>query len=290
MLIALTAASCAGPGYRCPARQVAELAVESRDGVPIVATLVQGRPAAFIVDTGTRTSTISAAAVDRLDLDVSLTHSYLIHAFNGSFIAPAATAGRISLGAAVSRNVQFAVTGDYGPARHGIIVDGLLGADLLSRYDVDLDLARDRIGLYEKAGCAPVPPPADGDRDGLAFDADDDQRIRLRIGVNGQAADALLDSGAQQTILAQAVVMAARVEPIPVSGHDIVATGIDGHPVRLRLFLLASLQIGPVRQQPAEARVADIPDALIGADFLRSHRVWIAYSRGRLFITDAPGA
>ena len=288
--VVLTAASCeeAGSANHCPAQQIASMAVVTERGLPIVEAAIRGRPAVFIIDTGDQISTIAGSAADRLDLEVGIEGRYRINGINGSFVAPATVVNRLLLGKAVIYHVRFAVAGDYGPARDGVVVDGLLGSDLLSRYDVDFNLPSNRIDLYEKSKCTPFPPLARRDKDGLPFHWEDDYQVRLPIRLNGYTADALLDSGAQHTTLTDDILAAAHVRRNSGFGHAVLASGIDGHPVRLHLFSMPSLQVGPVRQQPVEVMVADLPSALIGADFLRSHRVWISYSLSRVFIADAP--
>ena len=259
-------------------------------GLPIAKVSIRGRSAAFIIDTDDQISTIAGTAADRLDLEVGLEGRYWINGINGSFIAPAAVINRLLLGTAVIWHLKFAVAGDYGPARNGVVVDGLLGSDLLSRYDVDFDLPHERIDLYEKSRCKPILASASYAKDELPFRQEDDHLIRLPIALSGHVADALLDSGAQQTMLTNEILTTAHVKRDLGLGHDVVATGIDGHPVRLRLFSVPLLQIGPIRQEPVDVMVADLPSALIGSDFLRAHRVWISYSLSRVFIADAPEA
>ena len=102
-------------------------------------------------------------------------------------------------------------------------VAGLLGADVLAAYDVELDLPNGRMALYTPRDCAGFVPwpgavavPLARTRSGLAF---------VDAVVDGVTVRALLDTGARTTLLARATAASLGISQAALA-HDPQRIGI----------------------------------------------------------------
>ena len=159
---------------------------------------------------------------------------------------------------------------------------GLLGASLLSRFDLDLDVPAGRVSLFLPGDC-PAPPgtilPLELSRANEAF---------IPVRVNGQRLVAQIDTGSRATLLATGTARRLGLD-IPVSANT--APGIDGQRlpvghVRVRL----ALGDGPDAETPVSIAPVqmDQGDMLLGLDVLGRQRVWIGYARRAVSIARLP--
>ncbi|MGI4746475.1 MAG: retroviral-like aspartic protease family protein [Janthinobacterium lividum] len=294
VLLPLFAWGCAGsedgPGG-CVMREVAELPVLNEIGAPIVKAGINGTPVAFIVDSGARVSIIGRTSADALRLPVSFENHHIIIGIGGATFAPDATIGRLSLGEGAARNITFITAGEFGQTFGGLPVVGLFGGDFLANYDVEFDLPAHRIGLYTEQHCgAHFRPWADAFYE-QKFDLNNETEIDLDASLDGHTITLQLDSGAQRTVLdldtgATGGARSTNMADDPKSR----LIGVDGNPVFGHTHRFDTLSIGPERFASIRLNVADVPKSLLGADFLRSHRVWVSYRHEMLYIHRvAPG-
>jgi predicted aspartyl protease len=178
---------------------------------------------------------------------------------------------------------------------NGRTIDGLIGADVLARFDVDFDLPGGAVRLYRAAACATAPPwstrsvaiPANRTRSGRLF---------VPVRVNGQLLLAMLDSGFSSTTITTRAAARLGVTPAMLAADPAagVTRGIDLSDQPNRWHRFAEVQIaGEVFHNRqvivAELAAADI-DMLIGTDFLAERRLWLAYSATRVFVERPGGA
>lgn len=287
-LLPLFAAACAGPEDQpggCVMREIAELPVLTQTGVPIVKAGINGTPVAFIVDTGARVSVIGRTSADALGLPVSFENHHLIIGIGGATFAPDATISRLSLGDGAARNITFITAGEFGQRIAGLPVVGLFGGDFLANYDVEFDLPAHRIGLYTEQHCgAHFRPWADTFYE-QKFDLNNATEIDFDASLDGRTIALQLDSGAQHMVLdLETGAIGGALPGNMANDSRSRLTGVDGNPVPGRAHRFDSLTIGPEQYQSIRLNVADVPKSLLGADFLRSHRVWVSYPHEMLYI------
>ncbi len=286
LLLALLA-GCAVPEgpTGCVMRQVADLPVLNDRGVPIVRAAINDVPVAFIVDTGARASAIGQREAERLQLPVSLDNHYLVTGIGGSTFAGDVQVRRLSLGNTVARDISFMAVGRFGGSVDGLPVVGLFGADFLVNYNVEFDLPSHRLALYTEQHCGDHIRPWAGSFFEQPFRLTNETEIRFDITVNGRPIDAQLDSGAGATVLdSDDGVAAGATTATTASDRRTVSRGVDGTPVVGHLHRFDSIAIGPEHFGPAVLNVADTGGhTLLGADFLRHHRVWVSYPHEMIY-------
>lgn len=175
-------------------------------------------------------------------------------------------------------------------------VDGILGAGLLSRFDVEIDPEARAMRLHSASGC-------DG---GLVPFAEPYVSVPLRrgpgnllfvpIAIDGVPLMALLDTGSNGgiTLLKPG---ADRLGIVPGAPGEIGMGRLrdwSGRQAEVRVRVAQTVVMGPLRAErvpvalivPAPGAPAPlaVADAILGGAFLLRHRVWISYATGMLHV------
>jgi hypothetical protein len=139
------ARSC-GPLKEVASLPMAVLADESRVSVPLT---INGKPVRLMVDTGAGMSSLTTTAAAALGL--RLRDSGTAHLLNADghplhryYLPRDLKVGRLD-----ARNIPFLQWPTDLPN-----VDGIIGPDLMVRYDVDMDFAADRLTYFSQDHCA----------------------------------------------------------------------------------------------------------------------------------------
>ena len=270
-----------------PPRRV-ELALRDVRNFLLVRATLDGKPATLLVDTGAETSTLTPHAVALLHLRRDPAHGRTIAGVAGTVRADIVRLRDLALaGVVVARALDVAI-GDL-PSLDGLDppVAGLLGADVLARFEVDLDLPAARMALYAPGGCAGYLPwpgaaavPLQKTRSGLAF---------LDAEVDGSRVRALLDTGARTSLLTREAARGLGVTATMLAGDEARGgSGVGPASLTLRRHRFATFGLPGTLEHNVTVNVADLRlpgiDMLLGADFLGRREVWISYATGRLFL------
>jgi predicted aspartyl protease len=295
----------------CKLIQVAEWPVRVERNKLIVDGAINGQNIGVMLDTGTTKSLILRAAAVRLGLPRQKSRRDRMFGVGGETTVEIATVDEFRVGQFVRRNPRMYVAGDQD---FGENVAVLLGEDFLQHVDVEFDLAHRAIRLYEPRDCDGV-SLAHWTRGGAgeveieAFDVARPQ-ILLTIQINGKPVRALLDSGAATSMLSKAD--AARLGVTPETPGVVAigsGTGLGSKSVASWVGPFQSFTIGNETIKDTEIMFADLfKDAeyrvtgshlpikvdgldsmLLGADFLRAHRVMVAHSQRKVYFTYAGG-
>jgi len=281
---------CAAPNS-CPYVSLATMPLETRQNLMFVTAGIDGQPVRLLVDTGAERTVLTGAAVARLRLSHDtqhLTHSFGIGGSSSSWdaIIPGIVLGQTRF------PVEHVAVGDFTIDHvSGPPADGLLGADILLAFDMDIDAAAQRLTLYRIRRCADAAPPWREPAvriNGLETRHD---RLLVPITLDGVAGMAILDTGAQSTTIGMA--MASRLGLSAASlatDQTIMAHGAAPRPLAVHLHQFRELLVGDARiEAPTLAVVPNDPavgDALLGGDFLRDRRVWLSFATRRLFVSS----
>ncbi len=162
------------------------------DGVPVVRVEVApGRLAWFVVDTGATGTTIATTLADRLG--VLSSGRTLVTTIAGSTSVPIGRLGTLRIdGVTVARDLDVAIH-DLRLVRETVAdAEGILGQDVLGRFDYLIDLERGRLVLGW------IEPPRDGVRVPLSWSAD---RPVLHFPGTRNRHALVLDSGANVLVI-----------------------------------------------------------------------------------------
>jgi tetratricopeptide (TPR) repeat protein len=299
LLLVWLAAAAPATASGCTLGKLAELPVTMEGLVPTVPAKVDGVDIKLIADSGAFFSLLTpqAAAKARLRVgDAPLGLPYIV-GIAGSEDVNLATAKEFSLAGATFHRADFLVA---APQLGAEGVDGLLGDNFLSYADVEFDLANGVIRLFKPMECAA--------RTNFAYWTTGEvetaditpathlaNHIVVDVKVNGHDMRAELDSGTPRSFISRT---AARMAGVSVDDPGVKLGGMNGgigHKVfQTWIARFASFAIGDELVKNAMLRIGDADvgsdtsapvQMLIGADFLLSHRVYVANSGRKLYFT-----
>ena len=280
----------------CTVDHQATVALRVNGAVITVPVEVNGITATFIVDTGAQRSVVSEAAVRRLGLARDQWIGTTMRGIGGIDRRPNADPRSLSLGGVplVRRTVKhdtsltvavlpLATAGNQS-------IDGLLGRDFLSLFDLDLDVPAHRIGLYRVDDCAGRFLPWSSDYAAIPIAVPAEQAIIVPVILDGRTLRALLDSGASSSLVAAPGIYKLRLDPtILAADPSGQITGLGSRVLTVHRHQFSELQVGnQTVEMPSlwvePLRLSPIVDMLLGADWLAARRVWISFATRQLFV------
>jgi predicted aspartyl protease len=284
-LLVVTSAAAAD----CGSKASVGLPITFVSDLPVISLMVRNEPVSFILDTGAERTIIAPALAKRLHLRQDRAYPRQLRSLGG-----AVTGGDVELPGLAAAGVALPNFGAWVGADLPPIagVDGLLGADILSRFDVDLDLPHDYVRLYDNPACSPAqvwhqPYTA------IAANRSLHDRLFFKALLDGQPIAAVFDTGARRSVLdTRAAGVAAGAGRMVDAGPAIALHGmggnVEGHMYRFRQLRLAGEQVADPALVVAPLDLEDA-DLLLGVDFLRTRRVWLSYRSHRIYLTTRLG-
>lgn len=254
-----------------------------------VPVAVNGIPGRFILDTGAALTTVTPAAVERFGLALDEWTATTMRGVGGLERRRNANPRSVTIaglpahrrGLAGDRTFRVAALPHSG-------VDGLLGRDFLSIFDLDLDLRGNVLTLTEPTG---HPPAWTAGIDPIPTDNPAEYALNVLAALDGVPMRALLDTGAGRTLvaapgMARLALGLDRLREDPAT----VTSGLGPHTVTMWQHRFGTLRIGTEDWSQPTLLVAPIPivpvaDMLLGADWLLGRRIWISFGTRRLFAT-----
>ncbi len=293
-LLALAACS-AGPARAagCVRHELARLPLRDDAGFLSVEAAVAGHAVRLMLDTGSDAGLILPQAARSLGLEPAPDAEVRLHGTGGSMSAGLVRLPDLALGALHLGDVLVPVGDLPGAPRLRPPVIGFLGGDVLSRFDLDIDIPHAALGLYQVAlpSLACAPPPAWTGPYRTVTLARHGVRLSLAARLDGHPISALLDTGARSRIVSEHTVLG-----LGVSAEQLAAdaggltSGIDLREQPYHWHRFASLTVAGSTALRPVLTVAPLSgpfDMLLGTDWLAGQRAWISYSMDRLFL--APG-
>jgi len=286
-------------------RVTVRLEIASRHAIVTVG--VNDQPASFILDTGAERTMVTVAAVQRLGLALDQWTGTTVMGFGGLVRHQNALPRSLTLGGLALRHptVLRDSTLAVGPLPisnfDGQRIDGLLGRDFLSAFDLSLDIPARRLALYDVRDCQSAFVPWTTPYRVIAALPADRKALVIPTQLDGQWMRTLIDTGAGTSILTAAGIARLGLSPASLATDPAaMAHGVGNRPLPVRLHRFSALDVGGDRTpEPtmlvAPVRVVPIVDLVLGDDWLQSHPVWLSYSTLLVFVQgsaafSSPGA
>lgn len=291
---------------KCQLVRIVEWPVRAGYHRPVVDGEINGQKIGILIDTGAERSLMRRSATTRLGLTRYEVEGARAFGVGGETRLEYVLLDEFKIGRAARKNWRVLVAGEHD---FGDDVGLLLGDDFFSQVDVEFDLANNAVRLYEAKDCEGA-SLAYWTRDPGVVPIEVDREIRLTITINGKPVRAQLDSGTGGSILTR--VEAARLGVTHGSPGVVPAGCVGGlgrNVVDSWIGQFESFAIGDEIIRNPKLRFADLwqhttytetgsrlptqlaglPQMLLGADFLRAHRVLIAHSQRKMYFTYTGG-
>jgi predicted aspartyl protease len=279
------------PATACDYQMRTSVPLDVGHGRPLVDAEVNGDSVRLIVDTGAETTLLTSAAAQRLGVAGTGTPIRLV-GVGGEGTGAATLVHSLVIGELSLRNLPVVVDNDgdseNGPSL-GRVADGILGLDVLSHFDVDLDMPNGRITLYRARACENGKP--DWTLAYATLDAEVSARLHLivPIGLDGRTLSATVDSGSDSTVLADRDMARFGLTPSVLRRDPVIRVrGIAPTLSPIRVHRFDALTIGDLLFLHPQIPVSPLPDfvgdMLLGSDVLRDHRAWLSWGSGRVYV------
>lgn len=290
---AIAQADEAKPG--CQYTQLAELPLNyTGTGLQVTTNgVINGAPAVMLVDTGASGISLSRPLAERLDLQMNMTGEYS-QGIGGLTRVYDARLDEFRVGPAKGAKGWFRVINDTGSTPQ---YDAIAGAPFLLQADLELSLAEKKMRFFRGKDCGKAFLGYwAGDVFEIPFSRrpeDRDRRPHFTIEVNGQEMDAIIDSGASNTvIMASAAKRAGLKLDAPGSKRLGYSSGVGSDRVEHWSTGIDTLRIGGETIHDTRLAVLETSvdvDVLLGDDYLRTHRVLFAMGQQKLYISYLGG-
>ena len=296
LLAVLAFPSLAADPPKCKLVRIAEWPVRLQRGLPIIEGSINGKKIGVLLDTGAYASLVTKAAAEKLDLATRSTSEWMAGTGGESRVFTTRIE-EIRIAEAVRNGMRVRVGGE----RPIPGVDFILGDDFFKGVDVEFDYAKGVIRLFHPLDCKGA-SLAYWDEKALQVPMEDESKIVVPVKVNGRAGRAMLDSGAASSAVSLAFAAKVGITPeTPGVVSSQCAAGIGADLVRSWVARFDTVALGEETVHDPRLYVSEFfsefayvgrkgpPDVILGTDFLKSHRVFVARSQGKVYFSYAGG-
>lgn len=262
---------------------------------PTMPGSINGKPARMLMDTGAMVSGLTMGAAEKFGLSLAGTGQW-VSGVGGDTRLYDARIDDITVGPTRSGRTTVRVIGAMG---YKAPYDMIVGAKFLLQADLEMDLAGRQIKFFRPQNCKDsflgywtrdkvVVVPYE-----WRYTQGDNPHFK--VSVNGHELDAMIDSGAESTVIELAAAREAGLRlDAPEVKHlaDIAGVGegrVEHWTARFDKLTIGDETIVNAQIGVMESHGIHIADLLLGRDFLRSHRVLFAKSQKKLYISYLPG-
>ncbi len=293
LLAALASAPRASAAEGCKLLALGELPVAMKGLKPVVSAKINGEPVSLVADSGAFFSLLNSEEATRLKMKSERLEGVRlsVRGVNGAVDAAVKVADDFTVLKHTFKNIEF-VTAE---SQFGSGTGGVLGQNFLNIWETEFDLADGAIRLFKADGCqnaALAYWSTTTPYSVIAVDRSEkgSRNIRGRVSVNGVELPAVFDTGSDRSMLSLRGAARAgigRNDPVLKAGG--VSGGIARRMVQTWIAPVRSFKIGDEEIRNTRLRVGEIElddaDMLIGADFFLSHRILVANSQRKLYLS-----
>jgi predicted aspartyl protease len=311
LLALLLLPACADPGGEraSPIRQAPGCTVTLRADVP--ATIVRNTIAIdaealsvtlrLQVDTGdSQAGSLSRDSIRRLGVLPAASERRVVTVAGGLTRVEHVDLPDFRIGALPPMAARMAVMPRDVTFAGGLTVDGQVGAEILARFDIEIDPAAGRMRLFDVEGCGDSLVPFTAPYEALPLRLGPRGLLLVPMRIDGKELLAILDTGSNAGVLVLPNA-AMRLGLADDRSGDLAVgrlTDWAGQTAEVRVRRVDTLEIGSlvargavvgiVVAAPGGPRSIEVADALLGSAFLLRQRIWISYATAKLYVARGP--
>ena len=283
----------------CKLVRIEEWPVRVERNLPIIDGEINGTKVGILLDTGSQRSFVTRSAATRMMLSRTAI---------GNTGLESVRLEELRLGPAKRSNwdVLVAPEQDFGSAAISLV----LGYDLFAGVDFEFDLPNRAVRLFQARDCAGSSLAYWTNAKAVDAPLQGNGEILVSVAVNGRPMLAILDSGASVSALTMAesvrLGVGAKTAGVVTAGCSIgigrpsldywsapfetfaIGNEVIRNPTLRIADFTRETSVNQVGGQPANPFAAQ-PQMILGMDFLRVHRVFVANSQRRMYFTYAGG-
>ena len=264
-------------------------------GHPIAeVTLDDSKPLRFIIDTAASSTSVLPRLRAAMPASMIAAGSQNLDGASGKTQIETLTLGRLRVDGRTFEGLKAFALPPSPVDELG--VDGVLGADVIARFAVEMDMP----GRTWRMTQAPTPAMLEGMLPPVAITLDEALTPKLTVHLEGTAIPAVLDTGAKGTIMnwsAARLLGLTTDSPGMVKASNVKGVTSHGTPSVTKTF--RELRIGEARKLQANLRIADLPvfgalgftegqpAMILGIDMLADRRFVIDHPGKQLFLSKA---
>ena len=278
----------------CSPQPQATLAMTYNGFIPTVMAKINNQSVEMGIDTGAQRSVIAPHLVQKLGLTYDPSRQTQIYG----------TAGHQAVSHALISNLEFAGSA-YEHLSLPIVsltlpdignssspdnkLDGLIGVDILSHFDLDFDFPHGTLSLYRVTDCGHVTPPWTTPYMTVPLSITPSHRVTVPILLDGHEVEAVFDTGANGDSLSPDSASRAGLTNEIVGKdplHD--GAGVGGQPYKAPMHTFQTVKIGTQIYKNRDLNIIPLgsteADMLLGEDYMRTRRFWLSYATKTLYI------
>jgi predicted aspartyl protease len=275
----------------CGTVRLGETTVATLRNAPIITSFANGMAVTLLLDTGAQTTILTPPVAQRIGAQrPSIEFQRQMHGIAGSLQTREVELRSFTMGNVAIPWRRVRVAPINVASVFSAPLDGVLGVDTLSSFDVDLDLPGHRLVLYEKQTCAGATPAWTEPYAKIAAGRSLGDHLFFPVQLEGRKLAAFIDTGAQFTVLStKAASVLGVTEAALAQDRVIIVHGAAAEQLSAHLHRFSQLAVGTEIIRNLEIVVTDVrlndADLVLGIDFLRSRRMWMSYGSQQIFLS-----
>jgi clan AA aspartic protease (TIGR02281 family) len=170
---------------------------------------------------------------------------------------------------------------------------GMVGLDLLSKFDVEFDFPEHRMSLYHVASCSGRFIPWSGSYNSFMATRSPRGALIIPVVINGVTLRALIDTGSNVSSMGVTAAMKTGVDANAMMGDPAMSfAGAKGSMMTAHKHRFDTMAVGASTFHNVRISVQDQDftgtDMLLGMDFLRWRKIWLSFATNQVFMQFTP--
>jgi predicted aspartyl protease len=275
----------------CGTNRIGEITVATLRNAPIVTVVANGAPVTLLLDTGAEWTILTPAAAKRVGAETPrIEFQRQLRGLAGSLATNEVELRSFTAGGVAIPWRRVRVAPLNMPSVFSGPLDGVLGADTLSSFDVDLDLPHHRMVFYGKQSCPSAAPAWTEAYATINARRSFSNHLSFTAQLDGRQIDTFIDTGAQVSVVSSRAALALGVSEAALARDRATVTlGAAAERLNSHLHQFSRIEVGGELVRNPALIVADVSlrdaDLILGIDFLSSRRLWLSYGSQQIFLS-----